>query len=716
MDGPLAIQVRLRAPGRLETLYARFEPGAATAEIAVATDDNNLVDYPSVRDYAIGVFGDGEPLDRDDRVFTPGAPATATVQVTDDEELINVTVRPVGAVISWREDIAYIFRRDGNISQPLTFEYGCFLHKPEERTDFQYPATAAFEAGQDEVGVFHWNFYDFYRGAITQQQAARDFPWTLTYVVFGDGRQYGLNRIYQGGDPNTATVTAHYDELERGLVVGAETPLRVSVGQTLRVPLTVTNTGSLDSGTPITITSIHHSFDPAVDDTNEPRMACRIDGPIAAGESASCEVSFLVQEKDLNHRNEAQIELDVTASDGRTTSNGFRIYMRVRNGVSVGFTETDNRLEVTEPGFGEASARANLTVTRVRQSSEEVQVAYTLEPWPSKNRPYPPVEGVDYADNSATPGVITFEEIETEKTITIDILGGQIDEARDQFRVTLVPPEGVLVEEDKKYRTVVINDHAPSPGVSYRPTASLQLVSSGPVPENEGPVEFAIVLDRVWGREGRYEVELLPDQLTATPRSAWLGTEGDFEDPGIVILRIPAGQTRFEFSVPLYDDDVREEDEAFQLLLGSSLGNFYATIGTPNKALATIADDDRIPPTEVALSLSRNDRTLLSVDEGSSRRDITVTASFPRIHWQGDASNAPLRPADPRDVDTTVRVQFDPNSGATHAAGLDDFEPLKVEDDQGAFGAVEAFDIVIPAGQTSDAATLRFRTVKDDVD
>ena len=39
-----------------------------------------------------------------------------------------------------------------------------------------------------------------------------------------------------------------------------------------------------------------------------------------------------------------------------------------------------------------------------------------------------------------------------------------------------------------------------------------------------------------------------------------------------------------------------------------------------------------------------------------------------------------------------------------------------VEDDQGGFWAVEAFDIVIPAGQTSGAATLRFRTVKDDVD
>ena len=161
---------------------------------------------------------------------------------------------------------------------------------------------------------------------------------------------------------------------------------------------------------------------------------------------------------------------------------------------------------------------------------------------------------------------------------------------------------------------------------------------------------------------------------------------------------------------------MREEDETFLLRLGSSIDESFKTIGAANRALATIADDDRVPPTEVVLSLSHNGSALESAPEGSTQQDITVTASFPQIRWPGDASNAPLRPADPRDVDTTVRVQFDPNSGATHAAGLGDFAPFKVEDDQGDFGEVESFDIVIPAGQTSGAATLRFKPVNDDVD
>ena len=236
------------------------------------------------------------------------------------------------------------------------------------------------------------------------------------------------------------------------------------------------------------------------------------------------------------------------------------------------------------------------------------------------------------------------------------------------------------------------------------------------MPESEGPVEFAIVLDREWGIDARYEVEVLLDQLTATPGIARLGKKGDFEDPGVLVVRIPAGQTRFEFSIPLYDDDVREEDETFQLLLGSSIDKSFRTIGPSNTALATIADDDRIPPTEVELSLSHRRQGPGIGTRGLQPAEITVTASFPQVHWPGDAANAPLHPADPLDVDTTVRVQVDPNSGATHAAGLDDFEPLRMEDDLGEFQVVESFDIVIPAGQTSGNATVGFWPVKDDVD
>ena len=39
-------------------------------------------------------------------------------------------------------------------------------------------------------------------------------------------------------------------------------------------------------------------------------------------------------------------------------------------------------------------------------------------------------------------------------------------------------------------------------------------------------MEFAIVLDREWGIDALYEVELTFDQLTATPGIARLGKKG----------------------------------------------------------------------------------------------------------------------------------------------------------------------------------------------
>ena len=399
---------------------------------------------------------------------------------------------------------------------------------------------------------------------------------------------------------------------------------------------------------------------------------------------------------------------------GTTTSSTVRIYTTVLGGVAVGFNETA-RLSVTEPANGAANAQAVLAVTRVGESDEQVQVAYTVEPIRTTLRPYPPEAGADYVDNSATPGILTFAANETEKNITIDILGDEIDESTELLRVTLVPPEGVLVEAAKRNRAVAIVNRDPPSGESYLPTASLELVSADPTPESAGSVDFAVVLDRVWGKDARFEVELdAHDNLTATPAFSRLGQTGDFEAPdGLIHATIPAGQTRFEFSLTLYDDDVREDDETFQMLLGSSITNSQRQIGDEDKVLVTIADDDFVEPTGVELALTSNNGVFDSVAENSSQHNITVTASFSDIRWPTDAADAALRPADPRDVDTIVRVEFD---SANSAAAQIDLERFQVADSQGTFQDVESFDIVIPAGQTSGTTTLRFKPANDDVD
>ena len=296
--------------------------------------------------------------------------------------------------------------------------------------------------------------------------------------------------------------------------------------------------------------------------------------------------------------------------------------------------------------------------------------------------------------------------------------------------MTLFPPVGVRTLAGKGDRVVVILDGTPPPGESYTPTAGLELLSPDPTSESAGSVDFAVVLDRVWGQEARFEVELdAHNNLTATPAIPRLGQTGDFEDPdGLIRVTIPAGQTRFEFSLALHDDDLREEDETFQLLLGSSINRHFRLIGENDTVLVTIADDDLVEPGGVELALTNDNAVFESVDEGSvqlditafesvsegsAQRDITVTASFSDTRWPTDALNAPLRPADPRAVETVVRVQFD---AVNSTAGVNDLERFQAADSLGTFHQVESFDIVIPAGQTSGMATLRFKPADDDED
>ena len=685
-DEELYMLVDVEDPARRRLMIAKFDADAVTTELSVATENNDLVDYPSERDYTIHLYGDGYFGGRDDERYTPGDPDEATVTVQDNDALVVVTVEPVKEVVGAGESVQFRFRRTGSIAGALTISFQGFEH-PSSGDATLADASVTFLADNDTV---------VYTNDVTSSGTVNPISRAHTVLIYGDAGRGGLHRSWIAGDPNRATVVVAVDALGP-MPVTASYPGRVAAAETVSVEYTVTNLGTrallgyenrVSDGTRIS--------------TTPDRGNCDIRDEIPAGESRTCSASFTVTNQDVTN---GKIEFNATARNVHKSST-LRVYIRVAQPVEFGFTTADT-LEVTEG----PNVTATLPVTRTGRLDEAVTVAYQLRPQGIR----PAALGEDFTDPSSTPGLLTFPANVTSANIVINITQDQIDEERERFRVVLVPLTDGTITEGKSSRVVlIIDEHQEND--PYRPTASLQLVSSGPVPENEGPVEFAIVLDRVWGREGRYEVELLLDQTTATPGFASLGKEGDFEEPLIRILRIPAGQTRFEFSVPLYDDDVREEDETFLLQLTSPYDDSFRTIGASNRALATIADDDRVPPTEVALSLSHNGSTLESAPEDASRRDITVTASFPRIRWPEDASNAPLRPADPRDVDTTVRVRFDPNSGAIHAAGLDDFAPLEVEDDQGAFQEVESFDIVIPAGKTSGAATLRFTPVKDDVD
>ena len=216
-DDALSMQVRLSAPGKVETLSAEFEAGATTTELSVETEDNDLVDYPSARDYTIEALGDGDINDRDDEIYTPGDPSQATVSVTDNDELQIITVHPHEAFVREGGEAKFVFRRTGDTSEELRFTYMREIRQAET-TEFQnyLPVSETFPAGLSEIT----SDTPVTGGAFPSDQVVnRLYPYKITAQVYGDGHRYGLHRIWKAGTPDTATIAYYDDDRTRDTVL-----------------------------------------------------------------------------------------------------------------------------------------------------------------------------------------------------------------------------------------------------------------------------------------------------------------------------------------------------------------------------------------------------------------------------------------------------------------------------------------------------------------
>ena len=669
-----------RGDGSQETLTATFEPGSSTTEVSHTTVDDVVVNYPPERQYEAVLLGDSLGGGNvEDDIWSPGTPASATVTVTDNDVLATVTVHAQQAFATERGPIRAIFRRTGgNISLPLTIDYLQFFLRNDAETQFGAFEQITFPANQAEV-----TSSDFTAGLLAGDNIINlvpnsgdlYVPWTLTTVIYGDGGPNGFHRSWEAGIPNTASTVLYDDDVTQGLELHAQYSHRAARGDQVTITFTVMNTGTVTTGSPITITSVQRDDnDSDLDGQPESRVGCTITSAISVGASASCTATFTIGQTDFEN---TPLELDATASDSTATSKPFRIYITILDGILVGFRETD-ALQITEG----ASSIANLVVTRDGSLEEEVQVAYITRPFEGYN-PNAALEGDDYTDTSATPGTITFGANQAEATISLNILQDGLFENRERFEVVLQAPDGVAIAEGKGIRRVVIVDFR---SLNYRPVATLHRIGEQSVMEDAGSVEFAVRLTHAARQLLRYDVSLDPGV-----RGARAGA--DFVDPTMTVALAP-GELEQTFTVALIDDNEVEDPEDFRVRMTGHIRNpnpSWATLATPTTARVTIVDDDLVEPSEVRLAVSiRN-----VITEATSQRDITVTASF---HIETPAGTA--RTFVPYTEDTTVSVQFDPASSADPT----DFQ---------AFGVLE---VVIPAGQTSGSSTLEFRPVDDDID
>ena len=127
-DEELSMLVDVEDPARRRLMIAKFDADAVTTELSVATENNDLVDYPSERDYTIHLYGDGYFGARDDERYTPGDPDEATVTVQDNDTLVVVILEPVTEVVSTGESMEFRFRRTGSTAEALAISFQGFEH------------------------------------------------------------------------------------------------------------------------------------------------------------------------------------------------------------------------------------------------------------------------------------------------------------------------------------------------------------------------------------------------------------------------------------------------------------------------------------------------------------------------------------------------------------------------------------------------------------
>ena len=659
----LDMRFEYHGSGTQTTHTAGFAPGESSTEVSLDTWEDSVVNYPPDRDFTVELFGDGEYGSGTDEVWTAGDPATATVTARDNDDLTLVTVEAEQRAVEAEDRnntgdyvayLPFVFRRTGDVTEPLTFSPFAYLSSSDDPdyvsdggANFQ-TESLVFTAGQAELRVEKELHFD---GDATESG--------FTYILVGDGGWSGFHRIWEAGIPSSATSYGYLPNIARTIVLTGEAPGQARVGDRVTVDFQVANIGEDNTGASI-----------AVETTRE-GVACQISTAIAPDGTGECQATLTVTQEDLDS-DPAKIVLVATAKDGDNHSNDLLLEIAVLGMVTVGFEET--QVMVTEGPDAGAMLKVNIAGSR----RGNVHVAYDLSP--SGRKPATP--GEDYDGSS---GTLTFDTDDTEKTIHIPIYQDEVDEERERFAVTLTASGGAVVDPARAIITIIDETTVDD----YVPRASVYLNHDGPVPESAGGAEFVVRLDRLSGKTVDVDAE-----TTYRTGSGAASPGFDYDDPpgadyrarGVRSLIIPPGETEGFFSIEIFDDEEKEGDETFSVLI--SRGQYGRINNAAYTAEATIADDDNILPTAIILSSAPD-----TVDEGE---EVTV-----EVTAQLDA--APLD-VDPLDADITIRVSVDANSQDAYAADLSEFD------------AIEPFEIVISAGQTSATQTFQLNVGDDDLD
>ena len=199
-------------------------------------------------------------------------------------------------------------------------------------------------------------------------------------------------------------------------------------------------------------------------------------------------------------------------------------------------------------------------------------------------------------DYTATSGTLTFTSGQTSKTITIPILNDTDDEPSERFRVTLSNASGATLPASPQANVTITSGTLPALSISG-------------ITEDEDDGPAILTVELTPASTGTVTVDY------ATRDQVGGAKEGDDYTSTSGTLTFTAGQTSKTITVPITDDDVYENYEAFFVDLSNPSG---ATLPDPPSAAVGIDSEDAVPTASMAD---------VTVDEGAGTMTLTLRLS-----------------------------------------------------------------------------------------
>ena len=224
----------------------------------------------------------------------------------------------------------------------------------------------------------------------------------------------------------------------------------------------------------------------------------------------------------------------------------------------------------------DSTDRGELTfdVMLTGQTEKDVTVKYVL----TDSNPVSAVNGTDYV---STVTDLEIESGQSSATITVELIGDELDEDNETFIVMLASTSvNANIDDNDHSVTATINDDDPLPTVSIANDSNMEGQVGG-----SNNVDLTVTLDPVSGRDVivNYTVEPLTAELTS-----------DYTLPDPQSITIAAGVNTGTISIPIEGDIENEPDETFRVTLSKpATANLPAEDASVSAtAIGTILNDD----------------------------------------------------------------------------------------------------------------------------